>query len=583
MMSSFIFYSFFQRLSKKFVFLFTFSSLISWTQCGYNNPDPLDPKTSKLHLTFKPTDSSLQALKLSQVRAENYSFLIASDIRTLEVFSLSCEWLNLPPFASGPPCYLYENSVSFQENQSISINLHMEPAKSLPLDLYKIRITAKGLFHSQTFDFSVQIGAFFLDDYDIMALWGRELATSDSGTDEVKALVTDSQGNIYVAFNSTGSLEGHPNRGDFDAFLIKYTPQGAVSFISQLGTSKTDQILALTLDQVGRLSVVGRTYGTFPAQTSMGGSDVFVAQISDQGQLLWLQQFGTNSLDQGNAITVTNQGHLYIAGSTEGSFPGTTSFGLKDAWVALFDAAGNQKWIKNIGTDFDDDGTSITTDLEENFYLAGNTLGMFPGATPNNQTDWFLAQGTNDGSISFIKQLGSIGNDNFASLLFYKDELYGVGSVRGSLAAGTDQTTVPKYHGVGDAVLLKWKKDGTLLWVQQVGSEYTDEFTSFGFGSDALYGDTIWAIGNTKGFFPGSYQIGLQDVMLVTFQTGGQLLHLSQFGTEQVDMGTALSVFGDSIYVAGTSFGFWPNLAPSYASQNPSKSKGFLFKIMNTF
>ena len=50
--------------------------------------------------------------------------------------------------------------------------------------------------------------------------WKRQLGTSDS--DASSSVATDSNGNVYISGDTTGSLAG-ANQGSYDACVVKYT------------------------------------------------------------------------------------------------------------------------------------------------------------------------------------------------------------------------------------------------------------------------------------------------------------------------------------------------------------------------
>src|SRR5206468_4832908 len=60
----------------------------------------------------------------------------------------------------------------------------------------------------------------------------------------------------------------------------KYDTAGAVIWTGQFGTAATDSALGVNVGGAG-VFVAGFTTGTFPGQTSVGLEDIFVAKIVD--------------------------------------------------------------------------------------------------------------------------------------------------------------------------------------------------------------------------------------------------------------------------------------------------------------
>jgi hypothetical protein len=69
------------------------------------------------------------------------------------------------------------------------------------------------------------------------------------------------------------------------------------------------------------------------------------------GNEVWTRQFGTdgNHFD-GVRCVATDSAWVYVAGQTNGAFPGQVSAGGFDAWVRKFDTDSNAVWTTQFGT-----------------------------------------------------------------------------------------------------------------------------------------------------------------------------------------------------------------------------------------
>ena len=65
--------------------------------------------------------------------------------------------------------------------------------------------------------------------------------------------------------------------------------------------------------------------------------------------LAWLEQFGTEGHEKAYGV-VTDAGAVYVTGLTGGTLPGETTLGGTDAFVAKFDTAGSLLWMKGFGS-----------------------------------------------------------------------------------------------------------------------------------------------------------------------------------------------------------------------------------------
>ena len=67
------------------------------------------------------------------------------------------------------------------------------------------------------------------------------------------------------------------------------------------------------MDSDGNVYVAGVTYGTLPGQTNSGNYDAFVRKYDADGNELWTRQFGSASFDDRPRDRGGRHG-LYVAG-----------------------------------------------------------------------------------------------------------------------------------------------------------------------------------------------------------------------------------------------------------------------------
>ncbi len=127
---------------------------------------------------------------------------------------------------------------------------------------------------------------------------------------------------------------GSPNAGSYDAFLAKYDESGTLLWTRQLGTGSEDSSFLVTIDDVGNAYITGNTYGDL-GNANAGDSDAFLAKYDESGDLLWVQQLGTDDIDIGFSVALDDSGNPYICGRTFGDLGGTNA-GEADAFLAKF-------------------------------------------------------------------------------------------------------------------------------------------------------------------------------------------------------------------------------------------------------
>jgi Beta-propeller repeat len=168
-------------------------------------------------------------------------------------------------------------------------------------------------------------------------------------------------------------------------------------WVRQLGTAVFDGALGVATDVAGNVYLTGDTHGSLGG-ANRGPSDAWVAKYDAAGNQLWVRQLGTASYDAASGVATDGDGNVYLTGRTYGSLGGANRGG-SDAWVAKYDAAGHQLWVRQLGTaDYTDDGIDdafgVATDGEGNLYLTGWTLGSLGGANRGGSDAWVAKYST---------------------------------------------------------------------------------------------------------------------------------------------------------------------------------------------
>jgi hypothetical protein len=99
---------------------------------------------------------------------------------------------------------------------------------------------------------------------------------------------------------------------------------------------------------------------------SAGGYDVFLSKFDASGNLQWVRQLGTSSDEAANTIgsvgaSAYSSGNVYLASCTFGDLGGPNA-GREDAFLAKYDDDGNLRWIEQFGTSDFEGASKITVD-----------------------------------------------------------------------------------------------------------------------------------------------------------------------------------------------------------------------------
>ncbi len=225
--------------------------------------------------------------------------------------------------------------------------------------------------------------------------WIRQFGTS--GHDRAEGVAPDGSGGVYVSGTTYGSLGG-PYAGGGDAWLAHYDNTGNQTWIRQLGTSANDYARAASPDGAGGVYVCGDTIGSLGGQHA-GAYDAWLARYDGAGNQTWIRQFGTNTFDYAYAAAPDGSGGVYVSGKTQGSVGGLHAGG-DDAWLAHYGGAGNRTWILQFGTSSDDGAHSVAPDGSGGAYVCGPTAGSLGGPNAGADDAWLAHY---DDSLSSVR------------------------------------------------------------------------------------------------------------------------------------------------------------------------------------
>jgi hypothetical protein len=313
-------------------------------------------------------------------------------------------------------------------------------------------------------------------------LWIRQFGTA--GFEAAEAMAPDASGGVYVGGFSDEALGG-PNAGESDVWLARYDGAGVRTWIRQFGTSAADSLDGAAPDGAGGVFVCGDTDGNLGGANA-GGRDGWLARYSSTGAQLWARHFGSSSQDAATALAPDGVGGVFVCGGTDGDLGGAGAGGV-DVWLARYDAAGNQLWIRKLGSSALDFAAAATMDGAGGVIVAGWTYGDLGG--PNDgEADAWLARYDASGNHQWTRQFGTTGADIALALT-----LDASGHI--AVSGNTDGDLATPNAGPSDAWIASYATSGTWLWVGQFGSNAPEN--SAALASDSLGG--LYVAGSTFG------------------------------------------------------------------------------------
>ena len=141
------------------------------------------------------------------------------------------------------------------------------------------------------------------------------------------------RGDVYVVGAVSGTISLTDGwGGGKDAFAVRLDQAGNFRWLHQSAEIGDDVNYSAATTPQSELVTAGYTSAASPGdvigfKSGQGAEDGFVAKYSRSGTRLWANDHGTADGEIDMSVVVAKNGHIYVAGATEGSWPGFTQMG----------------------------------------------------------------------------------------------------------------------------------------------------------------------------------------------------------------------------------------------------------------
>jgi PKD repeat protein len=363
-----------------------------------------------------------------------------------------------------------------------------------------------------------------------------------------RGIAVDQSGNVYIVGFTSSALSDQSYFGSNDAFLRKYDKSGIEQWTRQFGSSANDYAWDVAIDPWGNVVVIGETFGALSNQTHLGGNDAFIKKIDTFGDELWTRQFGTNSYDAGNGVSIDSTGNIFIMGTTWGTFSGQAKHGSRDTYIRKYDSNGFLIWTHQFGTSESDYGLDVVSDDAGNVYTIGETRGTMSGQTSSGYADVFLVKHSANGNEVWTRQFGTASEDSGRGITIDdQNNILVTGFTLGSFSGSTN-------FGGYDVFVRKLDAHGYELWTQQFGTATED----YGRGITVDSSENIYIIGSTWGALLDQKHRGKNDIFVRKYSSSGLHVWTKQLGSLSEDYGWDVTSDNSSIYLTGWTQGALP-------------------------
>lgn len=375
------------------------------------------------------------------------------------------------------------------------------------------------------------IGAFFLFGITTLSsqktLWQKDIENSTQDFLSTMAITLDRQiilsgSSINTKNNQPTTSNQPPNKG-YDYRLLKLSQEGNIIWDKYFGGSKHDYLISTTTTQEGGFLLTGTSYSNQSGDKkdhNIGGSDVWLIRLNENGEELWQKTLGTKNNDEASAVVQSVDEGFFIAGNISSN---KNLFGSKDVFVTKLDKAGKLLNITILGGNALDEVQEMIATPD-----GGSILLMYStsGKTDNKTVEILEKEQTNteNKAIDLLSSLKPESNTQHpSSTTQHPTTIFG---------------KTEENYGEGDYWIVKLDKNAKIEWQKSYGGKNDDRpktiaFTDNGYlvGGESRSnssgnkrenieeGTDLWMISldhNGNELWQKSYHFGNRDVLMST-------------------------------------------------------------------
>jgi uncharacterized delta-60 repeat protein len=312
-----------------------------------------------------------------------------------------------------------------------------------------------------------------------------------------------------------------------DICVTRLNAKGQTVWKKLLGGKKNDRGVAISRAKDGNLLILGEG----KSFNKNKDQDIYVAKLSLDGKLLWQKAYGGDQDEFAAGIAGTNDGGVLLVGDTESY----SKKRYRDIYIVRLDKNGKMLTTKTIGGKYNDEANALTRTADGNFMMAGSREIKHTG-----DADFFLLKLNQNGEKIWAKTLGEDQNDVLHAIAPTPDG--------GIVATGKTRS----YHSLQtDLAVMKFNKNGKLIWFKIYGFKYYDEGNAITMSKNG----TFIVAGKTNSLGKGNF-----DNYVLELNNKGKLLRSGIYGGKNRDIAHGITRTTDgAIITVGQSDSFSRN------------------------
>ena len=246
--------------------------------------------------------------------------------------------------------------------------------------------------------------------------------------------------------------------------------------------------------------------------------------------------YGSASLEQALGVDVLPDHRLVIAGRSEGQLTDQSAPAQTDGFIALIQDEGTLAWIRQLGTPAVEQFMDVVYHPQGLLIAGGFSTGDFAGQRNQRLVDGILVALNVDGDTQW-------------------ERLLGLGSVNRLLSTPSGVVILGSYEeteGDAAAFIAEYDLRGERRWLKTLNSPAYDSATSA-----VLIDETIYLCGFSFGSLINSTSREDTDIFVAALSLTGELLWVREYGSEGDDSPVRIVSVPQGLIVAGYTNGLF--------------------------
>jgi hypothetical protein len=317
-------------------------------------------------------------------------------------------------------------------------------------------------------------------DSSLNEIWQRTLG--GNSFDDLFDIIETSDGGYLCGGYSDSDISGDktaPNKGIADYWVIKLDTDGNILWQNTYGGDDVDQLHSMVELDDASVILAGRSSSNISGdktEDSRGGSDYWIVKIDKNGNKLWDKTYGGSDYEWTGYICKSEDGGLLLSGESSSNISSEkseNSYGSKDIWILKLDTSGNIIWDKTIGSNMDDLGNFVVSNLDF-IYISSCSSADSSGLKTENSKggiDIWLVKLDYNGNIIWDKTIGGNKNDNAISITITENHNL---LLSGSSWSDISGDKTEDCRGLLDYWLLCLDTNGLINWQKTIGGDNHD-------------------------------------------------------------------------------------------------------------